>query len=357
MRAAAVVALAAALPAIFGVGGCATSRKLVYTPDELRAEVHRRAPELPASEIVVPFEISPQQAERARALVREAPNDDAKVRILVEALFDPKIFGLHYVPIASGSALETLVTAEGNCVSLASVFIGLARAAGLSAFYLDASTRIHERSFRDDEGMTVDTGHISAMVEMGDERTAVDFTRLGKIRWYRVIDDVEALGHLYNNRGYEVIVRAADMEAPAAWQEAMKDFHRATRVAPRFAAAWNNMGLAATRLGRYREAAAHYRTAIDCDPKLAAARNNLGSLYLRLDEPAAAVKELEAAVQLDRHAPHIQFNLATALLRTGERERARQAFQRAIDLRSGYPAAQAALDRLARQEEGESGAP
>jgi Flp pilus assembly protein TadD len=319
-----------------GPWSCAAPR-LAYTPDDLRQEVHRRAPGLPPSEVVVPHEITPAQGELARRLVGQAKSDEQSVRLLVEALFD------HETP---GS--ESAPPADENCVTLASRFIGLARAAGLKAFYMDASTRIHETRYRDDEGMTVDSGHISAVVQVGNDNLGVDFARLGRIRWYRIIDDLEALAHLYNNRGYAALESASGREGRAEWAQARRDFLLATQVAPQLAAAWNNLGLAAARLGHDDQALGYYRTAIDRDPKLAAPRNNLGSLQLRHGEVASAVRTLEEASELDPRAPHIQYNLATALLRAGDRERARLTYQRALRLRGSYPAAQAALDGMGK---------
>ncbi len=345
MRRLVVTAGMLALSIVGGAAGCAYS-KLAYAPDELRAEVSRRAPTIPPGEIVVPFEITAEQAARARELVKDAQTESDRVRLLVAAFFDPAGFGLRYAWGVTASAEETFRISEGNCLSLASAFVGLARAVGLSAHYMDASVRVHETRHGGD-GITVNAGHVTAVIRSGGTNVALDFARLGPIRWYRVIDDVEALAHFYNNRGFDLVEQARDRGADAAWAEALHSFGLAVQVAPGFAPAWNNLGIAAAHLGHGEEAMRHYRAAVASDPTLAAPRNNLGALLLRRGDLRAALEELEAAARLDPKGPHIQLNLAMARLGNRDREGAARALQRAIDLRGSYPEAEALLAEVA----------
>jgi tetratricopeptide (TPR) repeat protein len=337
------VAAAMAL-SVLGGAGC-TVAKIAYTPDQLRAEATRRAPHLPPAEIVVPFEVSEPHAAMARQAIAYAKSDTERTRALVEALFAADGFHLRYSWGGTTDAEETMRRSEGNCLSLASAFVGLARAAGLRAVYIDASTRVHETRYGDE--WTVNTGHVTAMVLAEGDRIGLDFGQMGRIRWYRVLDDLEALAHFYNNRGFEALERSEEREEPAAWSEAAHDFWLAVQVVPGFARGWNNLGIAEVHLGRTEEAIAHYQAAISSDPMLAAPRNNLGSLYLELGRVPEAIRALEAASRLDPDGPHIQYNLGQARLRNGDRQGAARALQRAIHLRGGYPEAQAMLDRLA----------
>jgi tetratricopeptide (TPR) repeat protein len=342
------VVVVLSLSALGSAVGCAT-QKLAYRPDELRAEVRRRAPELDPADVVVPYEISPAHVDLARRLVRDAASDSGRVRALTTALLDPhpRGLGLRYVPSVTTGAEETLRQSRGNCLALASVFIGLARAVGLEAYYIDASVHVHETRYEND-GTTVNEGHLTAMVRTATENIGLDFSRAGTMSWYRVLDDVEALAHFYNNRGFEQMDLAESAGVPVDWVAIERDFQRAVQVLPSFARAWNNLGLAASRLGHHDEAVQHYRTAIARDPKLAAPHNNLGSLLLAAGEFEAALTELEAAARLDPAGSHIQYNLAVALLQRGDRDGARQALERAVALRADYPQAQAMLTELGR---------
>jgi tetratricopeptide (TPR) repeat protein len=331
------------LSLLLGAAGCSLGPKYAYTPAELRAEVARRAPRLAAAEVVVPAEVSEADAERAREIVRNLKTDGERVRALAEAVFSPTGFDLHYSESVTATAADTLRTREGNCLAISSAFVGLARAAGLQASFMDASVRVHDTRQAED-GMTVNAGHISAVVRAGDQVVGLDFPQLGRIRWYRVIDDVEALAHFYNNRGFEILETSP--EGAERWEEAARDFTRAVQVIPGFSRAWNNLGIAEGHRGRVAEALSAYQKAIAADPSFAAPHNNLGSLWLRQGRLAEALASLQAAAQLDPRAPHIQYNLALALVASGDRERAAEALRRAIRLRGGYPEAEGILARL-----------
>ena len=313
--------------------GCAfTSRRIAYTPAELRAEVAQRTPELSPGDVVVPFEVDPRDVARARRALAGISHN-AQVRPLVQALFSPAIFGLHYAPVVTATARETLRDYEGNCLSLASVFVGLARSLGFRAYYLDASARLSELS-QETPGLVVNSGHITAAIEIADERWYLDFDRsIGHLRHFRVLDDLEALAHFYNNRGYERIEVARLSGESIDWEGAAKDFTIATRIEPSLARAWNNLGIALARLGHRTEAEAAYERAIATAPRLAAPYNNLGALYLGTSRPGAAVVLLRKAVELAPKSAHFHYNLGRALLASGDRLAAKKALERAADLR------------------------
>jgi tetratricopeptide (TPR) repeat protein len=331
-----------ALSALCGGTACATT-KLAYTQDELKAEVARRVPGLPAADVVAPFLVDPAHALAAREAIGEQNTDLDRTRALVGQLFAPDGFHLRYSWGVTTDVEETLRKSEGNCLALAAVFVGLARAVGLQAVYIDASTRVHET--RQGGAWTVNAGHVTAMVISGYERIGLDFGMMGSIVWYRILDDLEALAHFYNNRGFELLEAAQELDE-SAWLQAERDFRTAVQIAPRFARAWNNLGIAASHLGRQGEAIDHYRTAIANDPQLAAPRNNLGSLYLEQGRVAEALETLAAASRLEPQGSHIQYNLALARLQAGDREGAAEGLRQAIRLRGVFPEAQAALDRL-----------
>ena len=64
-----------------------------------------------------------------------------------------------------------------------------------------------------------------------------------------IIDDLEAVAHSYNNRGYECIYQARQANFQVSWHEVRADFVLATQIKPSVARAWNNLGVALGRLG------------------------------------------------------------------------------------------------------------
>jgi tetratricopeptide (TPR) repeat protein len=347
MRLCAPHGLAALITLVSLAPACSTTtgRRLVYTPNELRAEVARRAPDLPADSLVIPFEVDAEQIDKASRVVAGYAARGDQVRALVDAIFKSTAFNLHYAPVVTTTAGETLARHEGNCLSLASVFVGLARALGLKAYYLDASARVSEVTHRD-PGLAVNAGHITAVAEIDSWRWYLDFDRsLGNIHSFRVLDDVEALAHFYNNRGYERMEMARLEGHAVDWEQAASDFIIAVRVEPNFARAWNNLGVAHARAGRLAEAEKAYRRAIAGDAKIAAAYNNLGTLYeseRRLTEGVAALRQ---AVALEPNSAHTHYNLGRALLLSGQYAAGIASLERAAALRNDSAAA--LLNKLA----------
>lgn len=351
LRTAAAVVVAAL---VLGATGCASSLKQVYTPAELREELARR-PEIPSADLVVPYELPPQALARARRLVERAKTDGEKVELLVKGMFDPAVFGLDGdLATTTTTGAEALQAGGGNCVALASIFIGLARSVGLDARYVDASSRVNETRYGDD-GNAVHFGHVTAMVNTGNELISLDFARIGPFRWYRLLDDLEAVAHFYNNRGYELLDRAREAGEAPDWTQAERFFRLAVAVKPGFARGWNNLGVAAGHLGRRDEAMADYRKASALDPAMAAPHANLGSSHLQAGDLAAALDELAAAAARDPRGAHIQYNLALARLRSGDLTGALEALRRTLALRGNYPGAQVLLERLAPGSPGEAG--
>ncbi len=350
MRSPRVLSAALILASLAGEG-CATGEKkvaLAYPPDQLRDLLSRR---IPRDEVVIPFEISPEHARQAQALVANTPDAAEKVRILLDALLGPRVFRLRYMVGVPGTAEQAFAHGGGDCLALASAFVGLARAAGLDASYMDASFRLQETEYLTDQ-TTVKVGHITAYVRTTSDRYGLDFARLGRVYWYQPIDDVEAVAHFHNNLGY-ILLEGGDAGGTAAgWTGAEHQFDLATRVKPDFARAWNNLGVARARLGRRVEARTAYRRAIAIDAAFPSPRLNLGVLLLEAGEVEAAAAELEAAARLDPDAPNVQYELGLARLRRGDRAGAVKALARAVALRGGWPAAQAVLDQIGPSAEG-----
>jgi tetratricopeptide (TPR) repeat protein len=328
--------------------GCATVslRTTPLTPAQLRAEVIRRG--LDPAEVVVPFEVDDEAVARARRVVADQKSTGDKARALARALTAADGFGLVWAPVVTTPAAETLVSHRGNCLALASVFIGLARAVGLDAVYVDASARVRAVT-QPTPGLVVDTGHITAMVPLPTTRWYLDAgAALGAGAKTREIDDLEALAQFYNDRGFEHIDRAMRLGETVDWNEMARDFDRATTVSPELAPAWNNLGIARAHAGQIDEAEAAYRRAIAVAPRSSAAYNNLGSLYLVTGRAGLAVPLLRIAARLEPKRAHVHRNLARALLEAGETEAAERELDRAASL--GDAAARGGLAALRREQ-------
>jgi len=333
----------AVLLAVFAFEACATSpKRLAYPPAELRDELARR---IPRNDVVIPFEITAEHVRLAQALVAATPDEADRVRIIVDAVMGQRVFRLRYEVGLPGTAEEAFTHGGGDCLALASAFVGLARAVGLDANYMDASFEMQVTEYLDDQ-TTVKVGHITAYVRTDSGRYGLDFGHLGRVSSYQPIDDLEAVAHYYNNLGYTLLEGGGQGGAAADWAAAEHEFDLATRVKPDFARGWNNLGVARARLGQLVEAREAYRRAISLDREFSSPHLNLGVLLLAQGEVDAAWEQLEAAARLDPSAANAQYELGLARLRRGDRPGAVKALERAVSLRRGWPAAQAVLDEI-----------
>lgn len=326
-----MVALVAALT----VTGCGNSKRIAYAPHELKTVVASRVGGDRIGDFVVPFEPTPEMVARALKYIDGARGDGGRADMLARSITDRRQFGLTYERVATTTAPETVANGQGNCLSLTSLYVGLARAVGLTVYYVDASDRINDL-LRQDE-LIVDTGHIAATVHSTRGWSLVDFTgEISNYRTFRVIDDLEALAHFYNNRGYETISIAQRVDETIPWRRALRDFEMSTDVMPGFARAENNRGVALARLGDDEGAEGAYMAAVRSDDAFSAPRHNLGNLFLRQGDFDLAVRWYERAIDLQASNPYVHYHLGLAKYRSGDVAGSIALFERAIALKHDY---------------------
>ena len=261
--------------------GCSTGSPYAYSPEALRQAVQDRVPGISPDDIVVIHQVSPEAVERARELVPNSRPGD-RLRSLLESLSDPEGFGLRYRWAKTADANRTLELGEGNCLGLASVMVGLARSLGFHAYYADASRNTTE--LREEGEIRVRAGHIAVVIHVPEGAKLIDFSgEVTSDSHIRIIDDLEAVAHFYNNRGYERIHIAQVNGEAIPWQEIRADFELATQIKPNMARAWNNLGVALGRLGDERGAEHALLRAMEMDPRLESARSNLRETAARAD--------------------------------------------------------------------------
>ena len=260
---------------------CQSTSGLVFSASELRSEVRHRAGDLAPIEIVVPYEVDGDPIERSRNAIEALPPGEARVYALVDLLSVPRPegFGLRYRGSVTASARETLEHGEGNCVSLASVLVALARGVGWKAYYAEAGV------LRDEEvegsEIEVRADHMVVVVEAAGVVRVVDFRAEEPLGGVRVIDDVTAYGHFVNNLGFERILGANRQKRAVPWRRVRDDFALAIAISPGSARAWNNLGVALARMGQDEEARNAYVRAQELDEDLSSAQRNLDILETR----------------------------------------------------------------------------
>lgn len=287
-----------------GLAGCASPGPRAYTPSDLRGLWSRSLPAEMVLELEVPFEADAGIVQVAEAATRGASRDVEKLDALLREIFfaedDPLV---RYRARVSTTARETLERREGNCGSLANLFVAMARSVGLRARFVDASRRVSDVSRRGDH--ILESGHLTAGAWTAEGFRTIDFDPGGApIVGGRILDDREGIAHHYNNRGYELLQldRAAGRPPGRA---AVESFELALAVWPTFARAHNNLGVITSRQGALDAAVEHYRAALAVDPEMSAAHANLAGVARARGDLATAESEYRDARRLNPANPYL----------------------------------------------------
>jgi tetratricopeptide (TPR) repeat protein len=328
------IALAGLLFLVLSAPSFARAPGEVYTPDQLRSLLRGRLDPTEFARLQIPFEAGPEILAAAARITRSAKDDRQKLEHL-RAHFRRHGYLERYDRDGTRTAQEVMDSGQGNCLSYANLFVAMARAVGLQAFYLDASHASGGERGKSGS-LLVEYGHVLVGVRLGPELVAVEFDgRTRRAGRYAPLSDLEAVADFYNNRGFERSWSQPERGGIAS-EEALADFRLATLIAPGLSRSWNNLGVALARLERLIEAEQAYRQAIRTAPESAAAHANLGQLWLRRGAPVQAVEALTRAVEFAPRNAHYRVFLARALLALGREPEARLELEQAAGADPGW---------------------
>jgi len=281
-----------------------------------------------------------------------------KLRQLVRAVVENRDFRIIYGD-ETRVAGETFRARRGNCLSFTSLFVALAREAGLDASYQEVDVP-PSWSLSDDS--VVVSRHVNALVAVrpGAEHV-VDFD-MGEFRAAyprRAISDARAAAHYYSNLGVERM-QAGDSAGAYA------HFMRALAMDRTLAQIWVNLGVWHRRAGEAALAEASYLEALQLNSREYVAMSNLARLHAseghtelaqwyerrttqyRLRNPyyryerakvaylsgdfASAARQLREALRGADNDPAFYSLLGMTYRQLGRENAAREAFTRAIEL-------------------------
>jgi tetratricopeptide (TPR) repeat protein len=301
-------ALGALLAAsVFVAAGCASApKRLVYSPDEIRERIERSgvcAASSPAADcplLEVPYEVSPELVASVRPILRPGASQRQKLERLAD-LIESLRYDLD-LPLTAERAYQEQA---GNCISATSLFVGLARALGLPAVFVEA-------------------------LNVRDVSVSVDFGRVADdVLGYQMLSDLEATARFYNTLGYHAL-------RDGEHGRARRYFETALALDEDLAWAHNNLAVTLRRAGDADAAEAAFRRAIDIDPRYAPARANLARLLARQGREREAAAMRAEAEALRRRDPLRVYRRATAAYERARYEEAAALFRRATRLEKDF---------------------
>lgn len=337
------------------VAGCGSQAKPFNSVDYLREQYAKEVGASQATHVEVPFELD----DAIRTDLARLPRLSSELRRVNQVndfIFDG--LQLQYLLSPTRNAVDTYRTRAGNCLSFVNLFVGVARDLGLNPNYVEV-TDLQRWNHR--EGMVVSQGHIVAGMYIDGVLRTFDFLpyRQKAYKSFNPINDLKAAAHYYNNLGAEALL-AGDLG------RAREMLTTATRIAPRFEKAINNLGVTEARGGHLDKAVEIYQRGLAVSPEDSALLTNMVRAYQQLgrneearvllarleesnttnpfffiyqaevalsrNEGAKALDYMARALRLDSELPEVHLGFVKVYFQLGDMEKARHHLGRALKL-------------------------
>jgi Flp pilus assembly protein TadD len=277
---------------------------------------------------------------------------------LAQATLDPRLLDFEYDPLVTLPADEAFRVRKGNCLAYSSMYIAMARAAGIQAWFQEVHVPPQWSSVND----TLLVGkHVNVSVMDRTTPYTVDVSSRARetLEEARRLSDEEALAQYYNNLAVNALVFG---DLPVAYAYVRK----ALEIDPHEAYLLSNLGIILKRNGQLEDAARAFETALQYDPDQPVPLNNLYTIYeARGDVSAAeeirnrverhrlrnpyylhhlaenlmeerryheAIDLLEKAIRIEDEEYRFHYALAQSQFEVGLQQPARASLQRAIEL-------------------------
>lgn len=290
-------------------------------PPALPALAGQTAPTIASVDLLA---TTPEMREFTDRHTRSGSDASSSAWRLAYAALDPYLLDFDYDPMVTLPADEAFRARRGNCLTFSSLFVALARSAGLEAWYQEI--RLPPTWSAVNETLLV-SKHVNAVVRENGQQYVIDVSRRkpGPNEQARRLSDREATAQFYNNLGVDALVEA-DLALAYAY------FAKALETQPDLAYLWSNLGVTLRRNGQTADAILAYRAALEVDPEHAVSLNNLHALYTEEGELAAAAELAQRVERNQRKNPYYLHHLAEVASEEHRWSDAIDLLQRAIRL-------------------------
>ncbi len=268
--------------------------------------------------------MSPGMRDFTDRYARASDSGEGKAWMLAYAALDPYLLDFEYDPMVDLPADEAFQLRRGNCLTFSSMFVAMARDAGLNAWYQEV--RVPPRWSAVNETLLV-SKHVNAVVHEWGSHYVIDVSRrrASPRDITRRMSDEEARAQYYNNLGADALV-VNNLGTAYAY------FRRALETAPATAYVWSNLGVVFRRNDQVDDAILAYRAALTADPDEAVALNNLYNLYTEEDMGEAAAVIAARVERNRRQNPYYLHYLAEVANAEYRFDDAIDLLERAIDM-------------------------
>ncbi len=120
------------------------------------------------------------------------------------------------------------------------------------------------------------------------------------------------------------------------WNEAIGYFQKVLKINPRYALAWNNMGVNYEVSGEHKKAIECYQKAVEINPDDAVAWYNMEVNYERLGETSKAAESYLKAAEVNENYALAWYNAGCIFKRFGDYKQAEEYFFKTLELDPNY---------------------
>lgn len=294
---------------------------------------------LDPGEITRPLAITEEMRSWALEKVTRSAPEGTQLKILLESLRSSERLNFEYQAGYTGTAAEAFSSGRYNCLSFSMLFVGLARALGLPAYFLDVK---QVESYERQGDLVVLTRHITAGYGGVKDRAILEFDVGAEINYLLAepVSDLEALALFYSNRGTELL-RIDERE------KALEMLEIAVVLGPKIAQSWVNLGVVHRRMGQVEKAEEAYLEALEVEAGNSAAYENLAALLRLQGERDAAGEMLELLHKRRNRNPFTYLALGDLNMEEGRIEEAGSFYRRALRLAKNEAETHAAMGQWA----------
>ena len=253
------------------------------------------------------------------------PIRHSKIRAyaLMSLMFDTDKLGIQYDASGTKTAIETVKTRSGNCISLANTFVAMARYAGLDSHFI--SVKVPD-SWRENNETYYLSKHITAAVKLNARETGfMEFGWFGareKIRSHQV-SDLRAYSEFYNNLGVDHLSDGR-LNLAVLYLKKSIEMDNANHLS------WNNLGVVYRRLGKLDDAETAYKRALQIERDNESTLINLAKLYQDKGDSGFAEKYRKKLKKYRSRNPYYLNNLAEKELNNNNHKEAVKLAKKAI---------------------------